>query len=320
MVRFMSALQKSIAYLNSDDAEASIRRDPYWPKWNTPWWHMTLLWELGLAERIPERAVTTMIDALNNHFLDTFPLVEADIPDGADPYRHIACHCALGTMYRVLAACGVAVDVAAPHLRPWFLRYQLPDGGLNCDEEVYTKRAPHSSMVSTLPPLEAILFDSEQPLTDEDIAFVDRGAAYLLNRRLFRSVSKNGAVIDSDWLEPCFPRFYEYDVLRGLRFLAGWAARRGQPLPAEAIAEASDAVEAALARDDAGRRRRPWSSSKTMAVDENGVWAWGEPSSRFDLLEETDGQELLREEWATVKSSLPYQGSSHKPGPMTPAL
>ena len=111
-------------------------------------------------------------------------------------------------MYRVLAACGVEVDREVPRLRPWCLEYQLPDGGLNCDEAVYTKEVPHSSVVSTLPPLEAVLFDSPNALTEEEAGFVDRGAAYLLERRLFRSVSKAGAVIDSDWLDPCFPRFY----------------------------------------------------------------------------------------------------------------
>ena len=303
MSQFESAVDKSVAYLKSDGAEASVRHDPYWPKWDSPWWHMTLLWELGLAERISERAVTTMVETLNSYHLDTFPLVEADIPEWADPYRHIACHCALGTMFRVLAACGVEVDAAVPHLRPWFYEYQLPDGGLNCDEQVYTKEKPHSSVVSSLPPLEAVLFDTAT-LTDEDTGFVDRGAAYLIERQLFRSVSKNGAVMDSDWLDPCFPRFYEYDVLRGLRFLAGWAERRGKTLPKSAIEEASDAVEVALARDDAVRRRRWWSGEKSLAFDENKIWAWGAPVSRFELLDQVDGQELLREEWSRVKASL----------------
>jgi hypothetical protein len=39
-------------------------------------------------------------------------------------------------------------------MRPWLRQYQLPDGGLNCDEAACVKSLK-SSMVSTLPPLEA---------------------------------------------------------------------------------------------------------------------------------------------------------------------
>ena len=55
------------------------------------------------------------------------------VPGGADPHRDVSCHCALGSIHQVLAACGVDVDRALPWIRPWFVRYQMADGGLNCD-------------------------------------------------------------------------------------------------------------------------------------------------------------------------------------------
>src|SRR6185369_16599912 len=122
-------------------------------------------------------------------------------------------HCQLGCVFQVLVACGVDVDARLPWIRPWFLRYQLPDGGLNCDEEAYTKATPRSSIVSTLPPLEAILLGTKRAFTPGEEKFLDRGARYLLDRRLWRSVSKGGAVIDESWRRVAFPRFYFYDLL-----------------------------------------------------------------------------------------------------------
>ncbi|PCI36406.1 MAG: hypothetical protein COB53_09690 [Elusimicrobia bacterium] len=297
-------LDGTLNYLASEEAVESIKRDPYWPKWDSPWWHMTLLWELGEAARIPERIVDAMVDALNTHYLDLFPLRETEMPPDKDPYRHVACHCALGTMYRVLAGRGVDVDGRIPHLRPWFLRYQLADGGLNCDEAVYTKQSPHSSIVSTLPPLEAVLFDTDRPLTDAENAFLDRGADYLLKRKLFRSLSGGGKIIDEAWLEPCFPRFYHYDVLRGLRFVTAWADRRDKPLPRDSVQEAVDAVETALARADAGMRRKPWAEEKSLYFDGAGSWEMKNKAEPFELLEGLRAGAPLRREWSSVKTLL----------------
>src|SRR5262245_9620145 len=55
----------SVAYLGSDAAQRSIELDSYWPKWNSPWWHMLLLHELGEASRIPTRASAAMVAAIN---------------------------------------------------------------------------------------------------------------------------------------------------------------------------------------------------------------------------------------------------------------
>ena len=59
---------------------------------------------------------------------------------------------------QVLAACGVDVERALPWVKPWFVRYQMADGGLNCDETAYpsTDECP-SSMVGTVAPFEAML-------------------------------------------------------------------------------------------------------------------------------------------------------------------
>jgi hypothetical protein len=303
---FEDEVGRSVEYLASDLAQDSIRQDPYWPKWDSPWWHMTLLWEMGLAELIPRNAVEVMVDAFRSWYLTFFPLRFDLLPPEVDTRRQALCHCAAGTMYQVLSACEVEVDVEVPWMRPWFFRYQLPDGGLNCDEEAYTKPTPKSSIVSTLPPLEAVLFSTGRDFTFEEVEFLDRGAEYLIDHRLYRSVS-SGEVTVPDWLDLCFPRFYMYDVLRGLRFLARWAVVRRKSLPETLVAEASEAIRKSLTADGLVPARRPWIGETTLMLGEDGEWSKG-PESSFPLLEavsRTDAvSPTLTQLWEAVEADL----------------
>ncbi|MFY0583895.1 hypothetical protein ACN28S_64925 [Cystobacter fuscus] len=171
----------SVAYLGSDAALHSIERDPYWPKWNSPWWHMLLLHELGEARQIPSRTSAAMA-ARMDRLVHLFPIHPSDAP-GADTQRDSACHCALGTMYPVLAACGIDVERTLPWVKPWFVRYQMADGGLNCDNTAYlqTGECP-SSMVGTVAPLEAMLLGGAG--SSEQRAFVTRAGGFLMDRAL----------------------------------------------------------------------------------------------------------------------------------------
>ncbi|HEV7554879.1 MAG TPA: hypothetical protein VGO00_05440, partial [Kofleriaceae bacterium] len=129
-----AAIAESVRYLGSSPALRSLELDPYWPKWSAPWWHMLLLWEMGLSARIPERIVHAMVDRLNALPVKIFPIQPGELPDGMDPYREISCHCALGTMGQVLRACGIDVEREMPWAgASWFVRYQMADGGLSCD-------------------------------------------------------------------------------------------------------------------------------------------------------------------------------------------
>ena len=59
---------------------------------------------------------------------------------------------------------------------------------------------------------------------------MDEGARYLIEHRLVCS-KESGHIIDTEWLNPCFPRFFEYDILRGMSYLVEWSRRRNKPLP-----------------------------------------------------------------------------------------
>jgi len=296
-------LKRSLAYLSSPEALQSIGRDPYWPKWDSPWWHMLLLYELGLAHKIPPAAVSKMTEVLKGHYLPVFPVRPEEFPEGTDPYRKIACHCAVGSAYQLLFACGVDVDKELPWMRPWFLKYQLPDGGLNCDEAAYVKPVPKSSIVTTLPCLEAVLFCRNRDLTSGEISFLEKGAAYLLRHKLFRKAS-TGEVVDKNWLEITFPRFYEYDFLRGYYFLAKWRQQSGFVIPGELTDEVEELVSRQLTEKGIVLKRYNLTSKRSYNPGAGGAWAMGE-ASEFDLMKGSsyDGCPCppLTQKWDEVK-------------------
>lgn len=235
-----SRIAVSRAYLSSAKAKERLALDPYWPKWDSPWWHLTLLWELGRADEIPKDAAEAMLAAIEAKYVRFFPNPREPLPAGKDPRFDGLCHCALGNMYQALAASGLDLDARAPWMRAWFLHYQLPDGGLNCDEKAYAAGGS-SSVQSTLPALEAVLA-AGRPLTPIEEHFVDRGAEYLLERRLaFRL--RDGQLMDPGFLEIGFPRFYDYDILRGLAFIADWARLRKRRVQRRAVQWVFDAFD-----------------------------------------------------------------------------
>src|SRR5262249_7737373 len=142
--RFQARVDESVDYLSSSAAEDSFANDPYWPKWNSPWWHMTLMWEMGAVKRIPDVALKRLVDALKTRYIHFFPFAEAEIPAGVDPVSGIMCHCGMGTAYQILRDAGINIDKELPWIRKWIVQYQLNDGGWNCDEAAYTKAEPKS--------------------------------------------------------------------------------------------------------------------------------------------------------------------------------
>jgi hypothetical protein len=303
------AIADSVSYLGADAALRSIESDTYWPKWHSPWWHMLLLFELGEARRIPARVVSAMVDGLSALPVKIFPIRPEDAP-GANLSRDCTCHCALGCVYQVLTACSVDVDAALPWIKPWFPRYQMADGGLNCDETAYlVEHECPSSMVGTVAPFEAMLLGRSAP---DKQAFLERGAAFLAERKLMLGspTVHNAAERDaqSSWLAPCFPRFYFYDVLRGLSALVHWAERSGRTIPRTAI----DAVVDHLTRafpDGVIRIQRQGFAVCPMTWREGADGAWSrQPTSSFPLLEATSAigkpSAALTRQWTATRRGL----------------
>ena len=300
----------SIAYLDSDAALRSIALDPYWPKWDSPWWHMLLLHELGETQRIPERAVTAMVARLDALPLHIFPIRPGDAPPGTDPHRDISCHCALGCMAQVLAACGVEVTQALPWVQPWFGRYQMADGGLNCDEHAYlqSEECP-SSMVGTIAPFEAMLGRAQ---TEGERLFVNRAAEFLIGRALVRGSSTVHNASEREaaaaWPQPCFPRFYFYDVLRGLTALVRWAELDGASLPFAAV---EGVIETLLARYPDGIvrvERNALAGRKTILPTPDRTPSPRAPAASFALLDAVSvigaPSAALTRQWTATRHGL----------------
>jgi len=302
---FSSEIQASLAYLTTPESSASLARDPYWPKWHSPWWHMLTLHEMG--EKLPASAVENLIVALNQYPLKIFPIQPSDMPEGLDPYRHTCCHCMIGSGYKILSAAGVPVDERVPWLRPWMLRYQMADGGLSCDSEAYLARGEcPSSMVGTIPPFEAILLHTPRPFTTEEELFVDRCAAFLIGRRLTEGSSTNHNAEEREqalaWKSLCFPRLYLYDVLRGLSVLLHWAELRGRPVPWDSIRETVTLLEGGVKNE-----RFSYERCTTMLPGASGEWLGRQPATFFPLL--TSASKLgpspfLEREWANTSARL----------------
>ncbi len=300
-------VETSRAYLASAKAQDSLAADPYWPKWDSPWWHMVTLWELGRAKDIPPEASSAMLEAVATRYLDFFPNPREPLPAGRDAHRETHCHCSLGIMYQVLRDCGHDVDAKAPWIRRWFLHYQLPDGGLNCDDKAYASGGA-SSIQSTIAALEAVLRGAKGSHTPAEEAFLDRGAAYLMERRL--AYRRNGgAVMKPEFLQVAFPRFYDYDVLRGLGFLVEWVIVRGGKVPIEAV---SDAMRALAARfpDGVVKVERPGlADAKTLVRGEDGAWSKGGAAAGFPLLDacRRPGTPIpaLSKAWSGARAAFP---------------
>ncbi len=124
----MEAIQQQwrsdlVSDLLSDRTFQMLDQDPYWPKWESPWWKLCLLDELGGIKLLPEKWFSHFLEKLDSHYLHTFPVVEAELPAGLDPYREIICFFALGTVFRISVKRGIDSFERLPWIYGWLNRY-----------------------------------------------------------------------------------------------------------------------------------------------------------------------------------------------------
>jgi hypothetical protein len=140
--------------------------------------------------------------------------------------------CINGRTVEVGAYFGVDVAPVVDRL----LGERLADGGWNCEAENGSVR---SSFDTTLSVLDGLLaFERAHGGRPEVRTARLSGEEYLLERALFRRKS-TGAVVDDAYLDPAFPYYWHYDVLRALDHL-----RRAGAAPDPRAKEAVDLVRA----------------------------------------------------------------------------
>ncbi|MEK4509012.1 hypothetical protein [Paenibacillus sp. FSL K6-2524] len=276
MDHIQHAIEESIRFLESTPDLAMENCEDSRRKWNGAWWHMAALYEMGEVKQIPGSAIAKAKKILETQTWPVFIISADDHPTSeTDKIKMDCCHCELAVFYMILMAYGCDLDKELPWIREWFLQHQLSDGGLNCDPDAYT-HSNKSSIVSTLPPLEAILYYTNRAFTVQEADFLDQGARYLIEHRLVCS-KQSGNIIDTEWLKPCFPRFFEYDILRGMSFLVEWSRRRNKPLPTELLNEGIQQLSSFI--DPAGLR------IGRQVFDPQGPWG----GHTFELLETVAG-------------------------------
>lgn len=290
---FEKAIENSVNYLETDAAVKSLEADAYWPKWDSPWWHMLLLYEMGEAHQIPMGIAQKYVEAINRIPLKIFPIHPEDMPPGTDPFRGSPCHCQLGHVYKVLSEVGVDVDQELPWMRPWFLKYQMADGGLNCDNDAYlVKDEVPSSMVGTIPIFEAVLLYTPRGWNEAEKKFLDLGAKFLIDRQLTKGSdtkhnSSERISAKEDWFKLCFPRFYPYDILRGLHTLLQWSEKTGGRVPPEAIRDVVVNIQERFPDGQLKAERFSYEFANTLIQNEAGEWKRREGTTMFPLLEAT---------------------------------
>ncbi len=303
---FEPQLAKLCLELEQSDIKSfsSPQTDPYWPKWDNLWWKLTFLLETQQIKRLSQQVILDFANLISTHYLTRFPISESELPAECDPFRHVLCHCALGTAVQILQAADIDPWQQWPWLNDWFIKNQLPDGGYNCDEKVYT-HSKRSSLVSSIPMLEALL--AQPKLSPELQQVLHSGVKSLLKRKLFQS--SLGQVIDPLWLAPIFPRFYHYDILRAMKLVIQWKVKYNQPLSIEDIGPAFEQLEQRLSSNILGSqgwyprqdKSRNWSELKQE-------WHFGENVSLFPLLADfiagKHGKAILEAEFLALKKTL----------------
>ena len=302
-------LANTAEYLSSSEAWASAMRDPYWPKWDSPWWHLLLLHELGLDPPEARTAAPILLESMHNHFLPAF--FPEELPAGKHPAHHIGCFCALGTMLPALEGFGCDVEASLPWAREWMMKHTMASGGLNCADAQYHEPNPGSSIVATVAALELMVESKSGPRNDDEIAFTHGLANDLLRRKLRNAYLGTSnieeAEDEADWTKLCFPRFYFYDVLRGLTAITRYAERTKTSIPAAAIADVVALLEAKAEAGPLKVERDALEGVSTFGF-ENGAWVRPRPSTTFALLREAsrigEPSPALQHEWEHTRSRV----------------
>jgi hypothetical protein len=121
-----------------------------------------------------------------------------------------------GNALYYLLALGLADDRTeelAARLQSW----QWPDGGWNCDKN---PSAANSSFMESLIPLRGLALHGRETGDRVSLEASRRASEVFLKRHLFKRQA-DGSVIHDDFLLLHYPCYWRYDILFGLKVLAG---------------------------------------------------------------------------------------------------
>ena len=65
---------------------------------------------------LPEDLIDSFVTKIQSHYINDFPLLEEEIPQGCDPYRNILCFCEAGSLYGLIQELGQSPFQSLPLL------------------------------------------------------------------------------------------------------------------------------------------------------------------------------------------------------------
>lgn len=234
------------AVIESEKALLMIERDVYWPKWDSPWWYILLLDETGKLPEVPVSAFKELLTCADRQYLKIFPTKETDVDGPVNGYTEVMCFCFFGCLMKIASKLEFDVFAHVPWAKEWVNRYQLPDGGYNCDESAYTSTGK-SSLVSTVVMLEGMI-EYTRYTRENDLyaANMQKAVSYLLKHQVFMSTAGN-VIPDTNWDKVIFPRFYEFDFTRGLEAILDFLLLTGKKVRGPAIEKAVNLLNQKIA-------------------------------------------------------------------------
>jgi len=210
---------------------------PYLPKYKSSYWQIMILALLGMEKSSPKIQIAcenifkfqhdeggfsycTVEMALEKYYKLGEKVKELPQNEYASSMiREHQYSCLTGNVGAALIRMGYIDDPRLQKSLEWLIRIQNRDGGWLCPYWRAHVNDTHGCFYGTICPLEAF---SEVPEAKRSKAMketIEKGAEFLLMHRLFKADHHNFAVINQSWLKLGFPRFYGYNVLRGLDVL-----------------------------------------------------------------------------------------------------
>lgn len=250
--------------IESDRALLMIERDVYWPKWDSPWWYMLLLEETSRLSEVPVPVFKELLTCADRQYLKIFPVKEEEVKGPINGHTEIMCFCFFGSLMKLAAKLEFDVFAHMPWAKDWVSRYQLPDGGYNCDESAYTNSGK-GSILSTTIMLEGMVEYarfSKQP--DMFAANMQKAVSYLMKHQIY--LSTTAQEIDGvDWDKIVFPRFYEYDFTRGLEVVFDFLLLTGKRVRGTAIEKAVALLNSKISSKIAHSEKQWLGEEKTIS-------------------------------------------------------
>lgn len=250
--------------IESEKAQLMIERDVYWPKWDSPWWYMLLLDETSRLSEVPVPVFKELLTCADRQFLKIFPVREEDVDGPVNGHTEVMCFCFFGGLMKLASKLDFDVFAHLPWAKDWVTRYQLPDGGYNCDESVYTGSG-RSSIISTVVMLEGMIeYARYSPQPDIFAANMQKAVSYLLKHQIY--LTSAGKEIEGvNWDKIIFPRFYEYDFLRGLEAVFDFLLFSGKKVRGIAIEKAVNLLKGKIAAGLNHSEKQWLSEEKTIS-------------------------------------------------------